>query len=164
MRHKSGQDGLPSSGHTLHKKSYTPGTGGSEDSDRERRHTGMTDGPGSVSAPVLARRGDGCNESVGVDDDDDDVKSEGVAEARAAARRMRTAEGYMDVEPVDLIWENGERAGLSQPGQPKRRIRSGRKSFVNRSAVRLEVRGEAGLQRTPELYGKLGSLRHRSIE
>ena len=120
---------------------YTPGTGGSEDGDgkgeKAYRVTGMTDGPGSVSTLVLVRTGDDCGESVDGDGEDDDVESEGVAEARAAARRMRTAESHMGVEPVDLIWEDGERAGLSQPRQPKRRIRSGRKSFMERSAVRL---------------------------
>ena len=120
-------------------------TGGSEDGDgmgeKAYRVTGMTDSPGSASTLVLVRTGNESGERV--DGDDDDVESEGVAEARAAARRMMTAESHMDVEPADLIWENGERAGLSQPGQPKRRIRSGRKSFVYRSAVRLEVRGEA---------------------
>ena len=122
---------------TLHKQSYTPRTGGSEDGDgkgeKAYRVTGTTDGPGSVSTLVLVRTGDDYGESV----DDDDVESEGVAEARAAARRMRTAEGHMGVEPVDLIWEDGERAGLSQPGQPKGIIRSGRKSFMEQSAVRL---------------------------
>ena len=126
---------------------YTPGTGGSEDGDgkgeKAYRVTGMTDGPGSVSTVVLVKTGDDCGESVDSDGEDDDVESEGVAEARAAARRMRTTEGHMGVEPVDLIWEDGEGAGLSQPGQPKGRIRSGRKSFVEQSAVRLEVRGEA---------------------
>ena len=122
---------------------YTPGTGGSKDGDgkgeKAYRVTGMTDGPVSVSTLVLVRTGDDCGERVDGDGDgeDDDVESEGVAEARAAARRMRTAEGHMGVEPVDLIWENGERAGLSQPGQPKGIIRSGRKSFMERSAVRL---------------------------
>ena len=126
---------------------YTPGTGGSKDGDgkgeKAYRVTGMTDGPGSVSTPVLVRTGDDCGERVDGDGDGDgdgddvDVESEGVAEARAAARRMKTAEGHMGVEPVDLIWEDGERAGLSQPRQPKRRIRSGRKSFMERSAVRL---------------------------
>ena len=120
---------------------YTPGTGGSKDGDgkgeKAYRETGMTDGPGSVSTLVLVRTGDDCGERVDGDGDDVDVESEGVAEARAAARRTRTAEGHMGVEPVDLIWENGERAGLSQPRQPKRRIRSGRKSFMERSAVRL---------------------------
>ena len=122
---------------------YTPGTGGSEDGDgkgeKAYRVTGMTDGPVSVSTLVLVRTGDDCGERVDGDGDgdDDDVESEGVAEAHAAARRMRTAEAHMDVGPVDLIWEDGERAGLSQPGQPNGRIRSGRKSFMERSAVRL---------------------------
>ena len=90
----------------LHKQLYTPRTGGSEDGDgkgeKTYRVTGTTDGPGSVSTLVLVRTGDDYGESV----DDDDVESEGVAEARAAARRMRTAEGHMGVEPVDLIWDD----------------------------------------------------------
>lgn len=105
---------------------YTPGTGGSEDGDgkgeKAYRVTGMTDGPGSVNTLLLAEGDDDCGERVDSDSDDDDdddddgVESEGVAKARAAAKRMMmTAEGHMNVEPVDLILEDRERAGLSQP-------------------------------------------------
>ena len=60
------------------------------------------------------------------DEDDGDVESEGVAEARATARRTRMAVDRMTAEPVDYCgwkrlgyhWDTG----LSQPGQQRGEI------------------------------------------
>ena len=66
------------------------------------------------------------------DEDDGDVESEGVAEARAAARRTRMAVDRMTAEPVDYCsWGGrGKVAGLSQPGQQRGEIRKDRALWI----------------------------------
>ena len=99
---------------------YTPGMGGSEDGDGKGANgygvTGMADGPGSMSTLILVvvrnteeSRGELLipeEEKLGRldvdvtegDDKGSDGDDEGSAEARAVARRIRTAADHMDME------------------------------------------------------------------
>ena len=99
---------------------YTSGMGGSEDGDGKGANrygvTGMADGPGSVSTLILVivrnteeSRGELLipeedklgKLDVDVTEGDDeglDGDDEGSAEARAVARKIRTAADHMDME------------------------------------------------------------------
>jgi hypothetical protein len=139
--------------------------GSSEDGDGKGANkygvTGMTDGPGSVSTLILVvvrstERGGGKlllpeedklsdldvdvakGDDKGVDGDD-----EGAAEARAAAKRMRTAADHMDMErahPVAPLWKTGK--GMDCNGGNRKEELYGSVTGTLLLPFKLEVRGQ----------------------